>query len=276
MCVVPGDTLPNFKLARFNGDGPPETPLFRELKADVKASGARLVVLDPLANLYEGDYYGRNDVPQFMAMLRAFAREIDGAVLLNAHPSRAGMVKSNDLHDGTTAWNNSARSRWSLSRPTTKLRRKKRTRNGAPPDLGAEEPVDPDGRVLTHNKANYARAAQTIKLVWARGMLLTPEAAARGPSRRETVEETFMRFLRDAIASRHPVSASVKARDWYAPKAFAHRATEEGLEISLDAFEATMTQLLTKGKILLASDSRRKAALVIAGEDGAWFADEVD
>ena len=95
---------------------------------------------------------------RFISQLNKLAIDIGGAVLLNAHPSRAGLSTGN-LDGGSTAWSNSVRSRWSLARPAVE--------NG--------ESEDPDARILTRRKANYARIGEEIPLQWLDGVLMPPK-----------------------------------------------------------------------------------------------------
>ena len=91
-------------------------------------------------------------------------------MLMNAHPSRSGMSSSGDVDGGSTAWSNTARSRWSLTRP--------------PAEDGAEPAVN--ARVLTRRKANYASIGDSIALQWRDGVLMTRStatAAAGAPDR---------------------------------------------------------------------------------------------
>ena len=61
-----------------------------------KDMGARLVILDTAADLFGGNENDRGQVRQFMNALSRIAMKINGAVVLCAHPSRAGMSDRDD------------------------------------------------------------------------------------------------------------------------------------------------------------------------------------
>jgi RecA-family ATPase len=129
------------------------TERYEAIESAVKDHKARLVVFDTAADLFAGNENDRQHVRQFIGLLNHLRLEINGAVLLNAHPSRDAM-KTGLLDGGSTMWNNGVRSRWSLARP------------GAKPDA-ADQP-DTDQRILTRRKSNYASTGETIPLRWVR------------------------------------------------------------------------------------------------------------
>src|SRR5690606_40940583 len=61
-------------------------------------------------DLFGGDEINRNQVRRFIGMLRALAIAFDTAVVLLSHPSVQGMQTGTGT-SGSTAWNNSVRSR---------------------------------------------------------------------------------------------------------------------------------------------------------------------
>ena len=134
------------------------TPLFDELVSAAKSFGAQVLVIDTAADVFGGNENVRNQVRQFVAALTRVAIEIDGAVILCAHPSIDGMNRGHGFA-GSTAWNNSVRSRLYLTRP-------------AEDDAGA---VDPEERLLTRMKANYAGAGEAVRLRWTDGVLVSQE-----------------------------------------------------------------------------------------------------
>lgn len=109
-------------LMTFSRDGKGELrPLWHALVAEAKRRGARLVIIDTAADTFGGDELRRSEVRQFIAScLGRLAREIDGAVLLLAHPSLSGMA-SGSGSGGSTAWSNTVRSRLYLERPPRKM-----------------------------------------------------------------------------------------------------------------------------------------------------------
>lgn len=143
------------------------------------------------------------------------ARDIDGAVLVNAHPSRTGLSSGN-LDGGSTGWNNSVRSRWSLARP----------------DAQEGETVDPDERILTRRKANYSSVGDQIKLRWKDGLLIPLDSGITGgvftaASKRNEIEGTFLVLLARAVEDGRPISPSKNASN-YAAELFSKMPDRRG------------------------------------------------
>lgn len=229
-------------LATFMSDGRMvPTPFWYALKAEVEKFEARLVVLDTAADLFAGNENDRQQVRRFIAMLNGLALEINGAVLLNAHPSRAGM-STGTLDGGSTAWSNTVRSRWSLARPE-----------------GEDAPLDTPERVLTRRKANYASIGDAVKLRWTDGALVPVNAngAVRGAGARAVAEMTFLDLLDRCEAQSLFVSESTHSGN-YAPKVFAKRPDARGL--SKRDFETAMGTLFATGRIRVIDYTRNRHA----------------
>jgi RecA-family ATPase len=170
------------------------TQFFDALLGSVIEFGARFVVLDTAADLFGGNENIRSQVRQFITnACGRIAREIDGAVLLCAHPSLSGMA-SGSGSSGSTAWNNTVRSRLYLTQ--------------AAADNGEE--ADPDARVLTRKKSNYARAGETLALRWTEGVMMPSDADADNDdaTTRSLVLEEIDRAWRDG----QPYSDAPQAR----------------------------------------------------------------
>ncbi len=120
-----------------------------------------LVVLDTNADFYGGNEIDRAQVRQFVSLLRRLAMQADCAIVLLSHPSVSGMTSGSGL-SGSTAWNNSVRSRLYFDRVR---------------DVENREP-DPDLRVLRLLKANYGPAGAEIRMKWTEGRFVaeTPPA----------------------------------------------------------------------------------------------------
>ena len=198
-------------LMTFSRDGKGElTPLWHALVKEARRRGARLAVIDTAADTFGGDELRRSEVRQFIAScLGRLAREIDGAVLLLAHPSLSGL-KSGDGTGASTAWSNTVRSRLYLERPAAE--------DGEKPDDGA--------RILTTKKANYAATGSEIRLRWRHGVFV-PEGMLAGGfveaidhgNQDRTVEEAFLACLDAAHAAGRYASATANS-PCYAPKMF--------------------------------------------------------
>lgn len=242
-------------LAAFTADGRmTETPLWHELTAQIKSFNARLVILDTAADLFGGNENDRQQVRRFIAMLNGLAKDINGAVLLNAHPSRAGM-NTGTLDGGSTAWSNTVRSRWSLARPESE-----------------DGTLDTPERVLTRRKANYASIGDAIRLRWTAGALVPANAngAGGGASAKAAAERTFLDLLDKCQAQNLPVSESKNASN-YAPKFFAGR--KDALGCTKRDFEAAMKSLFAANRICIEEYRRNRQTFRRIARSGHATAD---
>jgi RecA-family ATPase len=152
-------------MRHFGERGPSEpTAFYAEVKRQVQATGARLVVIDSLHDVFSGNENIRGNARQFISDLRAIVLPVDGAVLLLSHPSMSGM-NSGTGAAGSTAWHNAVRSRLYLTRPNIKPANFSGESN--PEDDG-----DPDERVLKTMKSNYGAIGGKIALRWERGVFV--------------------------------------------------------------------------------------------------------
>jgi len=126
------------------------TAIYPKLVSQALALRPKLIVIDPSADVFGGDEINRAQVRKFVSMLRALAMDIGCAVLLLSHPSLAGMSSGTGT-SGSTAWNNSVRSRLYL------------------------EITSPDTRVLTVVKANHGRVGEKIEIRWDDGVYVLDE-----------------------------------------------------------------------------------------------------
>ena len=93
------------------------TEFFQQVHNTAQDFGAQLIVLDALHDFFAGNENARPQARQFVNLLQALARDCDGAVVICAHPSLAGLSSGTGL-SGSTARNNAVRSRLYLTRPT--------------------------------------------------------------------------------------------------------------------------------------------------------------
>src|SRR4029077_6027863 len=142
---------------------------------------ARLLVLDVAVDLFGGNEIVRPEVRALFRPLGRLARQMNGAVVMATHVSQSG-IRTEGGHSGSTDWSNASRSRLYLNRPKD--------------DSGAL--LDPDARVLTRKKANYAARGDTVALRWVGGVLV-PEGIASSSATarafRRPVEMVFMSLL---------------------------------------------------------------------------------
>lgn len=209
-----------------------KTPLMGALERAVDENAPLLLILDNLADVFAGNEISRVLARQFIGMLRGLALEHNCAIVLLSHPSVAGM-NSGTGSSGSTAWNNSVRSRLYLRRNTS--------------EDGSE--LDSDIRVLETKKSNYARAGDEVKLRWEDGRFVAIEEARQDngdPVAQATkAERVFMHLLRWHL--RHSIYVSPnKSRTW-APSVFAAHQQSEGVKSR--QFENAMNVLLDQRKI---------------------------
>lgn len=204
------------------------TAYFRRVRQAALAFRARLLILDAATNFYGGDENRRNQVNGYVRLLRRLAIEMDGAIVLLAHPSLQGLSTGSGL-SGSTHWHNAVRSRLYLTRT-------------------AGDDADPDERELTRLKANYAGAGDVLRLRWQRGgfIALEPPSGVDRAALGAKGDRVFRALLTATYAQSTWTCPSPTARN-YAPTLFAKHPDREGL--SKPALEAAMHRLIKAGTI---------------------------
>jgi RecA-family ATPase len=206
------------------------TPLFEQVREAALDFDARLVVIDTVADTFGGNQNDAGQVRQYVQFgLARLARAIGGAVLACAHPSRSG-INSGTGESGSVQWDAAFRSRLYLS---------------APKKDGDDEPADPDARVLTRVKANYAARDEALELRWRDGVLSAEMETGDGDDRPDA-EAVFMVLLDKMIAEGQSLSHNSRAGN-YAPKLFLSRPERQGYR--LPDFTRAMQALLSMGEI---------------------------
>jgi RecA-family ATPase len=219
-------------LAVPEGRGGALTPTagYEALRGHVEAIRPSLIVLDTLADMFGGNEVDRAQVRQFVAILRGLALEFDAAVLLLSHPSLTGLSNGSGL-SGSTAWNNSVRSRLYLRR----------------------DEHDPNTRILETMKANYGAIGQQIRLGWERGVFVELGRTSSDPVHKHiaetAVDELFLKLLSEFQAQGRDVSPNPKSQH-FAPLAFSK--TAEGKTHRKPGFVAAMERLFQYGRIRVA------------------------
>ena len=131
--------------------------VFETLNKHAMVVRPKLIVLDTLADIFPGNENDRAQVRQFVGLLRGLAIRHRCAVLTLAHPSLSGMASGTGA-SGSTAWNNSVRSRLYFDRIRSD---------------GYES--DPDARRLKVMKANYGPIDGEIALRWQDGVFVAQQ-----------------------------------------------------------------------------------------------------
>ena len=130
--------------------------LCKKIKQVRKAAGSEdiLVILDTAADMFGGNENVRREVNTFVkTYLGILSIKYNATVILLAHPSLSGLASGSGL-SGSTAWENSVRSRAYLSRV---------------------EDSD-DLRTLSRKKSNYSAIGNDadITMIWDKGVLVIP------------------------------------------------------------------------------------------------------
>lgn len=114
---------------------------YHSLRLTIERTGAELIVLDNSAHLFGGNESDRQQVTGFINLLYSLCRDLGCTIILVAHTNKQG-----DSWSGSTAWLNAVRSQVLIERP--------------------KDAADPDTRVLTLGKANYARQGDELPFRW--------------------------------------------------------------------------------------------------------------
>jgi RecA-family ATPase len=206
------------------------TSLFMRLLKEAQVKRPRLIIIEAAADVFAGNENDRGQVRQFITLLRKLAIAADAAILLISHPSVAGLNTGTGA-SGSTAWNNSVRSRLYFTSATTKD--------------GNE--LDPDLRELKVMKSNYGPPGETVRVRWHRGAYVME--ASKSPTERAAAEanidDTFLRCL-DAKTAQGINVVAATGRG-YAPSVF--EAMPEAAGFKRKAFAPAMERLLSAKRI---------------------------
>ena len=161
-------------------------------------------------------------------------------MLVNAHPSLTGIATKSGM-SGSTAWNNAVRSRLYLTRPET------------------DDDVKPDEieRVLVRKKANYARADDSIKMLWKDGVFApvdSPQGVFFGMASRNA-ETAFLDGL-DAMTRAGRKLSDSRHSSTHAPKVI---LKTHGRGFRLNDMVGAMERLFADGKIKMQDYGRPSA-----------------
>lgn len=144
-------------LSDFGQDGKiRQSALYKRLLDAALTTDSRFIVLDNTAHFFAGDENNRHEVASFIGLLNQLAQAINGAVLLIGHPNKSGAGYS-----GSTAWENQVRSRLFME--------VHKAPDGTIPD--------PDMRVITRAKSNYAKTGDELLFKWHEWAFVLPDEA---------------------------------------------------------------------------------------------------
>jgi RecA-family ATPase len=216
------------------------TALFKKLESETKALRPKLIVIDPSADVFGGDEINRSQVRKFVSMLRGLAIDYDCAVLLLSHPSLTGL-NSGTGTSGSTAWNNSVRSRLYL------------------------QTTSPETRTLKVVKANHGKVGDEILIRWNDGVYDLDD----GPDPvlanvlNKSADDMFMAVFAKLTAQGQAVGPNVGPS--YAPKKISSHPDAKGY--SKGDLAAAMQRLLDLGWLRIevtGPPSRRYTQLMAA------------
>ncbi|TRD10907.1 AAA family ATPase [Erythrobacter insulae] len=201
-------------------------PAYNRIAALLRRSGAKLLCLDNVAHLFTGNENDRGEVTRFVNALNRLAGESGAAILLLAHPNKAG-----DSWSGSTAWLNAVRSQITITHD-----------------------LESDMRKLTVGKANYARKGSQMRFAWIDWAFVLEDDLPPDTARKlaETAHahagnETFLKCL--TLCTERKRNVSHQPGSNYAPKIFAGMPEAKGFGKA--DFAAAMERLLTIGAIEL-------------------------
>ncbi len=207
---------------------------YREVEKIVREEAIELIVIDTVADVFGGNENFRAEVRSFIAHMRELARINDGAVLLMAHPSVAGQASGTGL-SGSTAWNNSVRSRLYLTRPKN------------------AEDDDEDCRELRGMKSNYGATGSKLKLKYEAGAFV--RLGDGGYDKVTAIEQNnltkrFVQFVATMAARDIYISPNYSAA--YAPNVMCDMNPDERL--SQQALRKAMYRALHDGLVSIVDD----------------------
>jgi RecA-family ATPase len=238
-------------MRHFGDRGPGDpTRFYRDVKEQVKATAARLVVIDSLHDVFSGNENIRGSARQFISDLRAIILPVDGAVLLLSHPSMSGMSSGTGAA-GSTAWHNAVRSRLYLTRPV---------RKAANFAAEAEDDGDPNERVLKTMKSNYGSIGGKISLRWERGVFVMQDSGqALSFVESLDVDRLVVDALQQLVQQDTRVALNPQAKNSLGVMV---RTVPAAKHLSWGAISAAQPRLLAAGKIVRTEMGPSKNRLV--------------
>jgi RecA-family ATPase len=208
------------------------TPMYHAMDAYVGEFRPGLVILDVLAEMFAGDENNRPQASQFIGLLKRLTKKHKCAILLLAHPSRAGM-NTGTGDSGSTAWNGAVRSRLYFSRP--------KASDGSEPDKNL--------RILAVKKANYGPGDIAVTVEWRAGVFVLSQGQKPGGldkmAREAKAEQIFVDLLAQFESEERDVSPNRGPS--FAPTEFAKHPDADG--ITKKNLELAMSRLLKGQRI---------------------------
>jgi len=206
----------NFLMTFGRGVGK-TTEIWKLVLGHAKKLDPELIVIDTAADTFGGDENARSQVRQYISQaLGRFAREVDCSIVLCVHPSVRGL-ESGTGTGGSTAWNNSVRSRLYLK------------------GVGDDDPSAKNERTLSRKKSNYGPPDDSpLRLVWQEGVFaaVKPPTEVEVARTRMDAQQHFLDCLDELTDQGQHLSTSKNASN-YAPKRMALMPTANNLTPSI-------------------------------------------
>jgi len=221
------------------------TPTAHELDRVVKALQPGLIIIDNASDAFGADEIQRRQVRAFIRQLAALARSAEAALLLLAHVDKnvARGEGTNEAYSGSTAWNNSARSRWFLKRERAEL-------------------------VLSHQKSNLGPLQKPLNLIWPEGGI--PELAGEAPNYDGILDQVENERLQEqAPVLLRLMHEYIGRGKWFAPGITSGYHPFKVLEADKQAMKELGLHPRDKGKVKLAMRQ-----LIAHCEREGWLAEE--
>jgi RecA-family ATPase len=207
------------------------TDFYYQLRDAILDLRPKLLTFDTVADIFGGNENDRQQVRYFIQVcLGGLARLIDGAVVVSAHPSRAGL-RSGEGDGGSTAWAGGFRSRLYLS---------------APKADAADEALDTNERILARRKANYAPRREDISLLWQDGVFIRTTIPTSSLIESLELDANVLQSLRELIKNGQFVPAGYKA-----PGGLAQVVRDRCKRYSWASVCTAQERLLADGKLVL-------------------------
>lgn len=234
-------------------DGHP-TSRMQWLADEAVRTKAQVIVIDNASDVFADNENDRTAVRGFMRALNLIAHVTRAAVLLLAHVDKASVrmgagSDTNSTFSGSTAWNNSARSRWAMVR---------------------------DGQTVTirHEKCNLGPLQEEIRVEFDTGSKTfkrfgtVPGATAAAALLRNSQRVAVMRLLAGAEAAGQRLSMSAQANNnaW-----LALRAAEDFPRIDRREFFSMLFEMQRDGLVQeqeYVRENRTKARQLVLTEVG--------
>jgi RecA-family ATPase len=221
------------------------TRLFEQIKADAERIKPKLIVVDPVADVFGGDEINRAQTRMFITLMRGLAISAEAAVILSSHPSNLGIQSESGL-SGSTAWHNSVRARMYFQK-------------------------NPDGeassRVLEVKKNNYGPVSARIVVEWDEGIYRLPKTATEyeRQNTEKKIDDLFVTLIKRFDAQGRSVSHNKKAPN-YAPAEFASLSEVKAQRINKKALIDSMERLFQDSRIEIVTEgspSRQRSRLAV-------------